>query len=36
VFPIIPDCRIQNVVYKVVEKGADFIKAAHPDLYPTH
>jgi choline dehydrogenase-like flavoprotein len=36
VFPIIPDCRIQNVVYMVAEKGADFIKAAHPDLYPTH
>jgi choline dehydrogenase len=33
VFPIIPDCRIQNVVYMVGEKGAEFIKAAHPDLY---
>lgn len=36
VFPIIPDCRIQNVVYMVAEKGADFIKAAHPNLYPSH
>jgi choline dehydrogenase-like flavoprotein len=36
VFPIIPDCRIQNVVYMVAEKGADFIKAAHPDLYSHH
>lgn len=33
IFPIIPDCRIQNVVYMVGEKGADMIKAAHPDLY---
>lgn len=33
VFPVIPDCRIQNAVYMVAEKGADFIKAAHPDLY---
>lgn len=33
VFPLIPDCRIQNVVYMVGEKAADFIKAAHPDLY---
>ncbi|KAG4034945.1 hypothetical protein MFRU_002g02940 [Monilinia fructicola] len=33
VFPIIPDCRIQNAVYMVAERGADFIKAAHPDIY---
>jgi choline dehydrogenase len=33
VFPQIPDCRIQNDVYMVGEKAADFIKAAHPDLY---
>ncbi|KAJ9264762.1 CAZyme family AA3 [Paecilomyces variotii] len=33
VFPVIPDCRIQNAVYMVAEKGADIIKAAHPDLY---
>jgi choline dehydrogenase-like flavoprotein len=33
IFPFIPDCRIQNVVYMVAEKGADFIKAEHKDLY---
>ncbi|KAB8304455.1 hypothetical protein EYC80_003849 [Monilinia laxa] len=33
VFPVIPDCRIQNDVYMIAERGADFIKAAHPDLY---
>jgi choline dehydrogenase len=33
VFPIIPDCRIQNTVYMVGEKGADLIKADHTDLY---
>ncbi|CAN6674778.1 hypothetical protein TRVA0_065S00166 [Trichomonascus vanleenenianus] len=33
VIPIIPDCRIQNSVYMVGEKGADLIKAAHKDLY---
>lgn len=33
VFPSIPDCRIQNVVYMVAEKGADFIKATHKDLF---
>jgi len=33
VFPVIPDCRIQNAVYMVGEKGADIIKADHPDLY---
>ena len=32
-FPLIPDCRIQNVVYMVAEKGADMIKADYPDLY---
>ena len=35
VFPIIPDCRIQNDVYMVGEKAADLIKAAHADLYVT-
>jgi choline dehydrogenase len=33
VIPVIPDCRIQNAVYAVAEKGADMIKAAHQDLY---
>jgi choline dehydrogenase len=33
VFPIIPDCRIQNTVYMVGEKGADLIKDDHKDLY---
>ncbi|KAJ4411019.1 hypothetical protein N0V82_009090 [Gnomoniopsis sp. IMI 355080] len=33
VIPIIPDCRIQNAVYMIGEKGADYIKAAYPDLY---
>jgi choline dehydrogenase len=33
VIPIIPDCRIQNSVYMIGEKGADLIKAAHKDLY---
>ncbi|TVY59654.1 putative GMC-type oxidoreductase [Lachnellula suecica] len=33
VFPVIPDCRIQNAVYMVAEKGADIIKAEYPDLY---
>lgn len=33
VFPLIPDARIQNPVYMVAEKGADFIKQDHPALY---
>ncbi|KAJ6263856.1 hypothetical protein Dda_2428 [Drechslerella dactyloides] len=33
VLPVMPDCRIQNSVYMVGEKGADAIKAAHSDLY---
>ncbi|KJR90062.1 glucose-methanol-choline (gmc) oxidoreductase [Sporothrix schenckii 1099-18] len=33
IIPEIPDCRIQNSVYAVGEKGADLIKAAHRDLY---
>lgn len=33
VMPVIPDCRIQNSVYMVAEKGADLIKEAHKDLY---
>ncbi|KAJ6783689.1 hypothetical protein PWT90_08047 [Aphanocladium album] len=30
--PVIPDCRIQNSVYAVAEKGADTIKRDHKDL----
>ena len=33
IFPVIPDCRIQNAVYMTAEKGADIIKAAHPQLF---
>ncbi|KAL4947881.1 hypothetical protein BDW69DRAFT_177545 [Aspergillus filifer] len=33
VIPVIPDCRIQNSVYAVGEKGADAIKRDHMDLY---
>ncbi|GAV48603.1 hypothetical protein ZYGR_0M00240 [Zygosaccharomyces rouxii] len=33
VIPVIPDCRIQNSVYAVGEKGADLIKGTHKDLY---
>ncbi|ATY62798.1 Glucose-methanol-choline oxidoreductase [Cordyceps militaris] len=33
VIPVIPDCRIQNSVYMVAEKGADAIKADYKDLY---
>ncbi|PWN89503.1 alcohol oxidase [Acaromyces ingoldii] len=33
VIPIIPDCRIQNSVYMVGEKGADLLKKQHKDLY---
>ncbi|TQS33085.1 hypothetical protein Golomagni_06583, partial [Golovinomyces magnicellulatus] len=33
VIPVIPDCRIQNSVYMIGEKGADIIKQAHKDLY---
>lgn len=31
--PVIPDCRIQNSVYMVAEKGADAVKKDHKDLY---
>jgi choline dehydrogenase-like flavoprotein len=31
--PVIPDCRIQNSVYMIGEKGADLIKADHKDLF---
>ncbi|KAK5989050.1 Alcohol dehydrogenase [Cladobotryum mycophilum] len=31
--PLIPDCRPQNSVYMIGEKGADLIKADHADLY---
>ncbi|UNI24682.1 hypothetical protein JDV02_010412 [Purpureocillium takamizusanense] len=33
VIPVIPDCRIQNSVYMIGEKGADLIKGDHKDLY---
>jgi choline dehydrogenase len=33
VIPVIPDCRIQNSVYMIAEKGADAIKRDHSDLY---
>ncbi|PVH73480.1 GMC oxidoreductase [Cadophora sp. DSE1049] len=33
VFFVIPDCRIQNAVYVVAEKGADMIKSDYPSLY---
>ncbi|KAL2812261.1 hypothetical protein BJX63DRAFT_248325 [Aspergillus granulosus] len=33
VIPVIPDCRIQNSVYMVGEKGADIIKSQYKDLY---
>ncbi|KAG0207398.1 hypothetical protein BGX28_001337 [Mortierella sp. GBA30] len=33
VIPVIPDCRPQNSVYMVAEKGADMIKAHHKDIY---
>jgi choline dehydrogenase len=33
IMPVIPDCRIQNSVYMIGEKGADMIKAEHKDLY---
>lgn len=33
VIPVIPDCRIQNSVYMVGEKGADAIKRDHCDFY---
>lgn len=33
VIPIIPDCRIQNSVYMVAEKGADLLKVDHKDPY---
>lgn len=35
VIPVIPDCRIQNSVYMVAEKGADLIKEGHNDIYQT-
>jgi choline dehydrogenase len=33
IMPVIPDCRIQNSVYMIGEKGADLIKADHKDLF---
>ncbi|KAF2729733.1 alcohol oxidase [Polyplosphaeria fusca] len=35
VIPVIPDCRIQNSVYMIGEKGADIIKAKYPEMYTT-
>jgi choline dehydrogenase len=32
-FPVVPDCYIQNAVYMVAEKGANAIKEAYPELY---
>lgn len=33
IIPVIPDCRIQNSVYAIGEKGADLIKTDHKDIY---
>ncbi|PYI09640.1 oxidoreductase [Aspergillus sclerotiicarbonarius CBS 121057] len=33
IIPVIPDCRIQNAVYMIGEKGADAIRAAYLSLY---
>lgn len=33
VMPVIPDCRIQNGVYMVAEKGADMVKSEYPEWY---
>ncbi|KAJ6022297.1 Glucose-methanol-choline oxidoreductase [Penicillium herquei] len=33
IIPVIPDCRIQNAVYMIGEKGADFIKSSYPSLF---
>lgn len=33
IIPVIPDCRIQNSVYMIGEKGADIIKSAYPELF---
>ena len=33
IMPVIPDCRPQNSVYMVAEKGADLIKEDHGDLF---
>jgi choline dehydrogenase-like flavoprotein len=33
IIPVIPDCRIQNSVYMIGEKGADLIKADHTDVF---
>ncbi|KAE8358628.1 hypothetical protein BDV27DRAFT_137387 [Aspergillus caelatus] len=33
IMPVIPDCRIQNSVYMIGEKGADIIKAQYRELY---
>ncbi|KAH7074077.1 oxidoreductase [Paraphoma chrysanthemicola] len=33
IIPVIPDCRIQNSVYMIGEKGADIIKAEYPELH---
>jgi choline dehydrogenase len=33
VFPVIPDNRIQNVVYMIAERGIDFIEADYRASY---
>ncbi|KAJ5108492.1 Glucose-methanol-choline oxidoreductase [Penicillium angulare] len=33
IIPVITDCKIQNSVYMIGEKGADIIKSSHPSLY---
>jgi choline dehydrogenase-like flavoprotein len=33
IIPVIPDCRIQNSVYAIGEKGADLIRTDHKDIY---
>lgn len=33
VIPVIPDCRPQNSIYAIGEKGADLIKQDHRDLF---
>ena len=33
IMPVILDCRIQNSIYMIGEKGADMIKAEYEDLF---
>jgi choline dehydrogenase len=32
IFPVIPDCRIQNTMYMLAEIAADIIKAKYPQI----